>query len=140
MKSKPMNRMYDDRYAGQFRSKAPQESGLGVMGVNDMVVIVFQEEGHFGEGQQIFYWIEGLNQGLEGFHPHVRISHQLDQWATGGAQEFRVEEPPVHTAHTQEGVLMPDPLMIGMVWMWRTLIIVSKGSCFCNIFKSRNVG
>ncbi len=83
MKRKAVDRVDDDRYAGQFSGESSQESSLGIMCVNDMVRIVFQEEGHMGKGQEVLQWVEGLHQGLEGPDPHVRISNQVDQWAAG---------------------------------------------------------
>jgi hypothetical protein len=50
MKRKAVDRVDDDRDARQFGSEASQESGFGIMCVNDMIRIVFEKVSHFGQG------------------------------------------------------------------------------------------
>ena len=53
MKGKAVDGMDDDRHTRQFGSQATQESGLGIVGVHDVVKIPFEEGSEIQQGQSI---------------------------------------------------------------------------------------
>jgi hypothetical protein len=53
MKGKSVDGMDDDRHTRQFGGQAAQESSLGIVGMNHVVKIPFEERGEIQESQGI---------------------------------------------------------------------------------------
>jgi hypothetical protein len=104
MKGKTMNGMDDNRNTRQFGSQPAQESGLGVVGVDNVVKIAPEESGQIQEGQSVLKGMQGLNHVLEWSYLHMVFLYKWDQSSPRRTCQFHLIEVPVHPLHAQKSI------------------------------------
>ncbi len=99
MECKTVDSVNNDGNASEFCCQTTQETCFGVMGVDDVITVIFQKEYEIHKGQHIPYRVEWLHQIVKCPHTHIVLLNQIYQPPPGCTGQFCLIDPAVHPPH-----------------------------------------
>ena len=99
MEGKTVNRVYDDRDASEPGCQTAEKSRLGIMGMDNMIGILFEEPNQSCERAKIFCRMQGLYHMFKGVYLHAVIPDIGDEFTAGRAGQIRTKASTPHAFH-----------------------------------------
>jgi len=104
MKGKTVDGMYDNRHPSQFGSQTSYKSSLGIMGMDNVVMICFQEKGQVHKSQGVLRGVQGLNEIPERPDFHMVFLNQIYEPTSRCTGQFHFIDASIHPSHGKKGV------------------------------------